>query len=41
MLVPATEAPFLGEGAVSPGASSDRNETPRPRETDLGPIELP
>jgi hypothetical protein len=38
---PTARAPFLGTGALSPGAPSDRNGAARAGQVDLGPIEVP
>ncbi len=37
---PTEEAPFVGTGALTPDAPTDRNGSPRSSEVDLGPIEV-
>ena len=38
---PTAKAPYLGKGALLPGAPTDRNGTVRTGQVDLGPIEVP
>ena len=38
---PTAEAPYLGKGALLPGAPSDRYGAVRTGRVDLGPIEVP